>query len=411
LTARAEGSLNLKAIQQAARRLEGVIHPTPLDFSATFSRLTGSRVYLKLENLQKTGSFKIRGAYNKICTLDEASRQKGVIAASAGNHAQGVASAATYAGIASLIVMPENAPVSKVTATQGYGARVVLAGENYDQAFNHALALQKETGAVFIHSFDDPEIIAGQGTIGLELLAAVPDLDAVVAPVGGGGLIAGAALAAKTIRPAVQVIGVQAESAPAVYQLFHQTQKSGPPPAGRTIADGINVRRPGKLTRELIARFVDDVVLVDDEEIAEAILLLLERSKLMVEGAGAAGLAALLAGKIFLPEKKTAVILSGGNVDINLISIIIERGLVKSGRRLLVSVLLPDQPGSLSRLLALLAAARANLISVSHDRIQPEVPIKEAAVDLVLETRDAAHRQLILDTLVQNGYKLKKHFN
>jgi len=402
--------LNVEEIQKAARRLEGVIHPTPLDFSATFSRLTGSQVYLKLENLQKTGSFKIRGAYNKICTLDEASRQKGVIAASAGNHAQGVAYAATRAGITALVVMPENAPVTKVTATQGYGARVVLAGEDYDQAFAHALALQKETGAAFIHSFDDSEIIAGQGTIALELLAGLPDLDAVVVPVGGGGLIAGIALAAKTLRPAVKVIGVQAKSAPAVYLCFHQ-RESAPPPAGRTIADGINVRRPGRLTSELIARFVDDVVLVDEEEIAEAILLLLERSKLVVEGAGAVGLAALLHGKISLPGKKVAVVLSGGNVDINIVSIIIERGLVKSGRRLRVSVLLPDQPGSLSRLLALLAAARANLISVSHDRIKPEVPLREAEVNLVLETRDQDHRHLILDTLAQNGYQVKKHFN
>lgn len=402
--------LNVKEIHKAARRLEGVIHPTPLDFSATFSRLTGSQVYLKLENLQKTGSFKIRGAYNKICTLDEASRQKGVIAASAGNHAQGVAYAATRAGIAALVVMPENAPVAKVTATQGYGARVVLAGEEYDQAFSHALALQKETGAAFIHSFDDSEIIAGQGTIALELLAGLPDLDAVVVPVGGGGLIAGIALAVKTLRPAVKVIGVQAKSAPAVYLCFHQ-RESAPPPAGRTIADGINVRRPGRLTSELIARFVDDVVLVDEEEIAEAILLLLERSKLVVEGAGAVGLAALLHGKISLPGKKVAVVLSGGNVDINIVSIIIERGLVKSGRRLKVSILLPDQPGSLSRLLALLAAARANLISVSHDRIKPEVPLREAEVNLVLETRDQDHRHLILDTLAQNGYQVKKHFN
>ena len=405
--------MSIEEIRKAARRLEGVIHPTPLDFSATFSSLTGSRVYLKLENLQKTGSFKIRGAYNKICTLDEASRQKGVIAASAGNHAQGVAYAAARAGITALVVMPENAPVAKVTATQGYGARVVLAGEDYDRAFAHALALQKETGAVFIHSFDDPEIIAGQGTLALELLAGLPDLDAVVVPVGGGGLIAGIVLAAKALRPAAKVFGVQAKSAPAVYLQFHQQlprQEGKSSPGGRTIADGINVHRPGKLTGELISRFVDDVVLVNEEEIAEAILLLLERSKLVVEGAGAAGLAALLHGKISLPGKKVAVVISGGNVDINIVSIIIERGLVKSGRRLKVSVLLPDQPGSLSRLLVLLAAARANLISVSHDRIKPEVPLKEAEVDLVLETRDAAHRQCILDVLVQNGYEVKKTF-
>lgn len=396
-------------IKKARQRLQGVIHETPLDFSATFSRLTGSQIYLKLENLQKTGSFKIRGAYNKICTLDEASRKKGVIAASAGNHAQGVAFAARRAGINSVVVMPRNAPVSKVVATQEYGAQVILAGEDYDQAFAHALAIQKETGAAFIHSFDDPQVIAGQGTIALELLAALPDLDAVVVPVGGGGLLAGIALAAKTAKPAAKIIGVQSKSAPAVY-LFLKEKEIPALPGGRTIADGINVRRPGKLTLELISRYVDEVVLVEEEEIAQAILLLLERSKLVVEGAGAAGLAALLHGKISLPGRKVAVVLSGGNVDINIISIIIERGLVKSGRRLNVSVLLPDQPGSLSQMLALLAGVRANLISVSHDRIKPEVPLREAEVNLVLETRDRGHVELVLETLAQGGYKVRKPF-
>ncbi len=405
-----KGGLTLEMIEIAGRRLEGVIHHTPLDFSATFSRLTGSRIYLKLENLQKTGSFKIRGAYNKICALDEASRKKGVIAASAGNHAQGVAYAAGRAGIDALIVMPETAPISKVAATQGYGARVVLAGEDYDQAFAHAVVLQKETGAAFIHSFDDPEVIAGQGTIALELLAGLPDLDAVVAPVGGGGLIAGIALAAKSKKPAVKIIGVQSRSVPAVYHLFKQ--KEVPDLSGaRTIADGINVRRPGRLAVDLISRYVDELVLVSEEEIAEAILLLLERAKLVVEGAGAVGLAALLHRKISLPGKKVAVVLSGGNVDINIVSIIIERGLVKSGRRLNVSVLLPDQPGSLSQLLTLLAGARANLISVSHDRIKPDVPLREAEVNLILETRDREHLNLILDALSRNGYKVKKHFD
>lgn len=392
-------------IAEARRRLQGVIHPTPLDFSATFSRLTGSQVYLKLENLQKTGSFKIRGAYNKISTLDDVSRQAGVIAASAGNHAQGVAYAARCAGIPSLIVMPQNAPVAKVMATQEYGARVVLAGEDYDQAFVHAGVLQKETKATFIHSFDDPDVIAGQGTIALELLAGLPDLDAIVVPVGGGGLIAGIALAAKTQRPALQVIGVQAQSAPAVYLSWHR-KEIPEPAAARTIADGINVRRPGRLPLELISRYVDDIVLVDEEEIAEAILLLLERSKIVVEGAGAVGLAALLRKKVSFPGKKVAVVISGGNVDVNLVSIIIERGLVKSGRRLNVSVMLPDQPGSLAQMLALLASVRANLISLTHDRIKPEVPLKEAQVNLVLETRDKEHLDLVLDIMENNGYAL-----
>lgn len=401
--------LTQSMIKMARQRLRGVIHCTPLDFSATFSRLTGSQVYLKLENLQKTGSFKIRGAYNKICTLDDASREKGVIAASAGNHAQGVAYAARHAGIKSFIVMPESASISKVVATQGYGAQIFLAGEDYDQAYTHALVLQKETNAIFVHSFDDPDIIAGQGTIALELLAALPDLEAIVVPVGGGGLIAGIAFAVKTHKPAVKVFGVQSKSAPAVYLLFRKKETTELSKA-HTIADGIDVHRPGKLTFEFISRYVDDLVLVDEEEIAEAILLLLERSKIMVEGAGAVGLAALLHGKISLPAKKVVVILSGGNVDTNIISIIIERGLVKSGRRLIVSVTIPDQPGSLAQLLILLASARANLISISHERIMPEVPLKEAQVNLVLETRDQAHLNLILDVLAKGGYRAKKHF-
>jgi threonine dehydratase len=398
-------------IKEAAERLRGVIHRTPLDFSATFSQLTGSQVYLKLENLQKTGSFKIRGAYNKICSLDKVSRKKGVIAASAGNHAQGVAYAARCAGIPSLVVMPENAPVSKVAATLGYGAQVVLAGEDYDRAFVRARELQKECGATFVPSFDDPLVIAGQGTVALELLADLSDLDAVVVPVGGGGLISGIALAVKKQKAAVKIIGVQAENAPYMYNLFCGAESKDGFPGVRTIADGIKVRRPGEITAGLISRYVDEMVLVGEEEIAQAILLLLERSKLVVEGAGAVGLAALLSARARLPAKKVAVVISGGNVDINLLSIIIERGLVKSGRRLNIGVILPDQPGSLARLLALLAGVRANLISVSHDRIRPEVPLKEAQVDLVLEARDQVHRQLILDTLAKEGYKVKNTSN
>ncbi|MGB9846021.1 MAG: threonine ammonia-lyase [Desulfotomaculales bacterium] len=403
--------LTLEKIKEAAERLRGVIHRTPLDFSATFSRLTGSQVYLKLENLQKTGSFKIRGAYYKICSLDEASRKKGVIAASAGNHAQGVAYAARCAGIPSLVVMPENAPVSKVAATLGYGAQVVLAGEDYDRAYVRARELQKEYGATFVPSFDDPAVIAGQGTVALELLADLPDLDAVVVPVGGGGLISGIALAVKKQKAAVKIVGVQAENAPYAYNLFCGAESRDGFPGARTIADGINVRRPGEITAGLISRYVDEMVLVGEEEIAQAILLLLERSKLVVEGAGAVGLAALLSARARLPAKKVAVVISGGNVDINLLSIVIERGLVKSGRRLNIGVVLPDQPGSLARLLALLAGVRANLISVNHDRIKPEVPLKEARVDLVLEARDQAHRQLILDTLAKEGYKVKNTSN
>jgi len=398
--------LTVDMIKKAGRLLKGVVHKTPLDFSATFSRLSGSQVFLKMENLQKTGSFKIRGAYNKICSLDEASRQKGVIAASAGNHAQGVAYAAKSAGIKALIVMPVNAPIAKVVATQGYGADVVLAGNNYDEAFIQAGVLQEQTGATFIHSFDDPEVMAGQGTIALELISGLPDLDAIFVPVGGGGLIAGIALAVRTFKPDVKIIGVQSESAPAVCQLFKKKEITGLSQV-HTIADGINVCQPGKLTVELINRYVDELVLVNEEEIAESILLLLERSKIVVEGAGAVGLAALLHKKVSLPGKKVVIILSGGNVDANILSLIIERGLIKSGRRLVVSLLLPDQPGSLSGLLALLAEACVNLISINHDRVKPEVPLREAEVRLVLETRNQDHLHLVLDLLNKNGYWIK----
>lgn len=397
--------LSMDMILKAGGLLKGVAHKTPLDFSATFSRLTGSRVYLKMENLQKTGSFKIRGAYNKICFLDEAIRQKGVIAASAGNHAQGVAYAAKSAGIKSLIVMPVNAPIAKVVATQGYGADVVLAGSNYDEAFARALVLREQTGAAFIHSFDDPEVIAGQGTIALELFSDLPDLDAILVPVGGGGLLAGIALAARALKPEVKIIGVQSEGAPAVCRLFRKKEIISLSPAW-TIADGINVCRPGKLTVELIKRYADDLVLVNEEEISESILLLLERSKIVAEGAGAVGLAALLHKKVSLPSKKAVVVISGGNVDANIISLIIERGLIKSGRRLIISLLLPDQPGSLSRLLALLAGARVNLISINHDRVKLEVPLREAEVRLVLETRNRDHQNMVLDILAKNGYRV-----
>lgn len=365
--------LNLAMIQEARKRLAGVIHPTPLDHSTTFSRLTGSEVYFKLENLQKTGSFKIRGAYNKIMSLTLEERQRGVIAASAGNHAQGVACAATRAGIPSTVVMPEGAPISKVMATRGYGARVILAGGGYDEAFDYARQLQKETGATFVHGFDDPLVAAGQGTIGLELLDELPDLDAVLVPVGGGGLIAGVAMAVKSLKPRVRVIGVQSQGAPAVY-LSLKGDCRQQLAATATIADGISVRRPGEFTLEVIRRYVDDVLLVDDEEIARAILMLLERSKIVVEGAGAVVLAALLHGHLSLPGAKVALVLSGGNIDVNILSIIIERGLVKSGRIIRLRTVVTDQPGSLQRLLGVLAAVRANVISINHDRIKPRCP-------------------------------------
>lgn len=395
--------LTLDSVKEAGERLAGVTRSTPLDYSDTFSRLTGSELYLKLENMQKTGSFKIRGAYNKICSLSDAECEHGVIAASAGNHAQGVAYAASKAGIKATIVMPEGTPIAKVMATQGYGAQVVLAGDDYAQAFTQAKILQEKKRATFIHSFDDPEIMAGHGTIALELISELPDLDAIVVPVGGGGLISGIALAIKSLKPDVSVFGVQTSEAPAVYYSFkeNEIQKHLP---GRTIADGINVRQPGVIAFEMIRRYVDDLVLVEEEEIAEAIMLFLERSKLVVEGAGAVGLAALLNHRLPVQGKKVVSIVSGGNIDANKISIIIERGLVKSGRHLQLNLVIPDQPGSLSKLISLLAGMKANLISIKHDRTKPQIPLQLAEVELVMETRNKEHLDYILDSLARQGY-------
>ncbi|MGB9804168.1 threonine ammonia-lyase [Desulfofundulus sp.] len=400
-------SLNLDMIREARKRLAGVIHPTPLDHSTTFSRLTGSEVYFKLENLQKTGSFKIRGAYNKIMSLTPEERDRGVIAASAGNHAQGVAYAATKAGIRSVVVMPEGAPISKVVATRGYGGRVVLAGGGYDEAFEYACQMQKETGATLVHGFDDPMVAAGQGTIGLELMDELPDLDAVLVPVGGGGLISGIAVAVKSLNPRVRVIGIQSRGAPAVYLSLKGGDRRELTSTA-TIADGISVRRPGEFTLEIMRRYLDDIVLVDDEEISRAILMLLERSKIVVEGAGAVPLAALLHGHVSLPAKKVVLVLSGGNIDVNILSIIIERGLVKSGRIIRLRTVVTDQPGSLQRLLAVLADVRANVISINHDRIKPQVPLKQAEVELLLETSDVEHIEKIMSALSREGYGVER---
>ena len=395
--------MTMEKIEEAARRLDGVAYHTPLDYSTSFSRTSGAAVYLKLENMQKTGSFKIRGAYNKVMGLDHAERLHGVIAASAGNHAQGVAYAAARAGLPCTIVMPSGAPISKIMATQSYGAEVVLAAGGYDEAFNHAVELQEKKGATFVHSFNDLEVIAGQATIALELLKDLPDIGAIIIPVGGGGLIAGVSYALKHHNPAIRVIGVQAAGAPALY-LSTKEAALVETASACTFADGIAVRKPGALAFPIIQEYVDEIVTVDDEEIAGAILMLLERSKIVAEGAGAAGLAALLYRKALLAGVKTAVLLSGGNIDVNILSIIIERGLAKTGRYVRLRALITDQPGNLSRLLTRVAAARANVISVSHDRIRPNIPLKQAEVELVLETRDKEHIDEILSLLSHHGY-------
>jgi len=395
--------IKLQEIWKARENLTGIIHHTNLDLSHTFSELSGNKVYLKTENLQKTGSFKIRGAYNKIACLNQKEREKGVIAASAGNHAQGVAFGATKAGIPATIVMPEFAPLSKVTATRGYGAEVVLHGNVYDDAFNKAQDIQKETGATFVHAFDDKEVIAGQGTIGLEIVDELPDVDAILVPIGGGGLISGIAAAVKSLKPSIKVIGVEAEGA-ACIKASREKGKVCKLAAAQTIADGIAVKCPGDLTFNLIQKYVDDVVTVGDEEIASTILLLLERAKIVAEGAGAIALAALLYQNILLKNEKIAVVISGGNIDVNFISRIIEKGLVKTGRNVRLTTIMSDKPGSLQQFLSIIAENKANVISIQHERLNTDIPLDKAQVDVVLETQGANHAKQLIEKLVKTGY-------
>jgi len=390
-------------IEDARTRLRGVIPVTPCRYSEVLSAQTGSRVFVKLENLQMTGSFKERGAAHVLMQLGADERRRGVVAASAGNHGLAVAFHAARLGIRALIVMPTWAPLRKVMSARRHGAEVVLFGENYDEAYAHAKEIEAEHEAVFVHPFDDPRVIAGQGTIGLELLDQLPELDAVLVPVGGGGLVAGVALAIKSRRPGVRVVGVQAAATPAMRAALHTGQRVVVP-AATTIADGIAVRRVGEHTFDLARRYVDDVVTVGEEEIANAILLLLEIEKTVVEGAGAVPLAALVNGRVTLPGQSVALVLTGGNIDVNVVAQIIERGLVKDGRLARFSVLLRDRPGALARLTALIAEARANVLQIHHDRAFSPARIGESVVELTLETSGREQIDAIRRQLADAGY-------
>jgi threonine dehydratase len=385
-----DSGLTLEKIQEARTRLSGRVHATPCRKSPRLSERLGISVYLKLESLQPTGSFKERGACNRLLLLSDAEKARGVIAASAGNHAQAVARHAALLGIAATVVMPETTPLVKVAAARRLGAEVVLHGQSYDEAAERAEKLILEKGFILIHPFEDFEVMAGQGTIGLELLEQVPDLDTVVVPVGGGGLIAGVAVAAKALAPAVRVYGVESRTFPGMKRAVEQ---SSPPSilGGKSIADGIAVRRVGKLTRSVVERTVDGVVLVDEEEIAEAILFLLEADKTVAEGAGAVGVAALMHERIPAGARSLAVIVSGGNIDVNLISRVIERGLVQTGRTARFLVVLPDVAGALAELTALVAEQRANVLRIEHDRAFAGVELGQTLVELVLETRGHDH--------------------
>ena len=390
-------------IHAARGRLAGTIYETPCPYSETLSALTGARVFVKLENLQMTGSFKERGAANLLLQLSPDERRRGVVAASAGNHGLAVAFHAARLGVSAVIVMPEWAPLAKVIAARGRGAEVVLHGDNFDEAYARAREIEAARDLVFVHPFDDPRVIAGQGTIGLELLEQVPGLDAVLVPVGGGGLLGGVALAVKTERPAVQVIGVQAQEVPGMASALAAGTRVTVP-AATTIADGIAVRRVGEHTFDLARRHADRVVTVAEEEIANAILLLLEIEKTVVEGAGAVPLAALANRRVDLEGRTVALVISGGNIDVNVIARIIERGLVKDGRLVRLRVRLRDRPGALARLTALVAEARANVLRIEHDRAFSRAPVGDTEVELTLETSGPPQIEAIKRHLAEAGY-------
>ena len=395
--------VNLSDIQAALGRIRDSVYLSPCARSETFSQSTGNSIYLKLDNLQRTGAYKERGALNKLLTLSDQQRAHGVIAASAGNHAQGVAYHAGRHGIRAQIVMPLTTPLTKVSATKGYGADVVLHGANYDEACEEALERSRREKLTFVHAFDDEAVIAGQGTLGLEILKQHPDIEVIVAPIGGGGLIGGISCAVKETNPKVQVLGVQPERLPSMQVAISEGKAVTLSPAA-TIADGIAVRRAGEKTLPLVQKYVDQIVTVNEEEIANAILLLLEREKTLAEGAGAAAIAAMLNHKFSLTGKKVAVMVTGGNIDVTLLSRIIERGLVKDGRLVRLRVHLPDYPGALNRLTGILAQHRANIVETSYDRAYYGVNLGETAIDITMETRGPDHIVELLSALGAAGY-------
>lgn len=399
--------IGLPEVRAARERIREHIQLSPCARSETLSALTGTTTFLKLENTQRTGSYKERGALQKILSLSAEERARGLVAASAGNHAQGVAFHAGRLGIAATIVMPETTPIVKVANTRALGARIVLHGSSYDEAYSEARRLESAEGLTFVHPFDDPEVIAGQGTLGLELLEQVPELEVVVAPVGGGGLVSGLAAAVKGLRPQVRVVGVETEVLPSMLAAL----EAGHPvtlEAATTLADGIAVKRAGDLTFEHVRALVDEIVTVSEEEIASAILHLLEREKTVAEGAGAASVAALMHRRIKgIEGRRVAAIVSGGNIDVNLVARVIERGLVKDGRLVRIAVALLDKPGQLARVSSIIAHHRANVIEVHHTRAFA-YRFGDTTLQLTLETRGPDHVQEILQALRERGYQVEQ---
>jgi len=395
--------IQLSDIHAALNRIRANIRVSPCPRSESFSGLTDNSIFLKLDNQQRTGAFKERGALNKLLTMTAEERSRGVIAASAGNHAQGVAYHAGKHGVHARIVMPLPTPLTKVSATKAYGAEVLLHGTNYDEAYEKAVEQSRDDRLTLIHAFDDDAVIAGQGTLGLEILEQHPDIDVVVSPIGGGGLTGGIACAVKESKPSVKVYGVQPARIPSMKTAVEQ----GKPvtlEAAKTIADGIAVRRAGERTLPLIQKYVDDIVTVEEEEIANAILLLLEREKTLAEGAGAAAMAAVLNRKLALEGKRVAVLVCGGNIDVTLLARIIERGLVKDGRLVRLRVHLPDYPGALYRLTGILAEHRANIVETAYDRAYHGVNLGDTAIDITMETRGPDHIAELISALVNAGY-------
>lgn len=400
--------VTLEEIRKARKVIENVILPTETSKSVSASKLLGTEVFFKYENQQYTGSFKIRGALNKISSLTDEEKKRGVVASSAGNHAQGVALSATRSGVKSTIVMPVHAPIVKVQATKGYGAEVVLKGEIYDEAYEHARHLEKEKGYVFVHPYEDPAIIAGQGTIGLEILEKVPDIESLVVPIGGGGLISGIATAAKALNPKIKIFGVQSDQAPGMEKLFHHEKLQEPTKRIATIADGIAIKKPSQVMYEsFISKLVDEVVTVTDDEIAEAIVFLMERAKTVCEGSGAAGVAAVMNRKLNLGAK-TCVVLCGGNIDLNIISKVVTKGLTRKGRLAEISIVVDDMPGNLNRLTKTIADLGGNVLDVRHDRIMEGLALRETKIDFTLETASTEHAFQIKQALIQTGGRILK---
>jgi threonine dehydratase len=392
--------VTLSDVQAAARRLAGHVENTPCLHSRTLSAITGAQVYLKFENLQFTASFKERGALNRLLALSDDERRRGVIAVSAGNHAQGVAYHAQRMGVPAVIVMPRFTPTVKVERTRGFGAEVILSGDSFDDTKDEAARVAAERGLIMVHPYDDAAVIAGQGTIALEMLEAHPDLDCLCVAVGGGGLISGIAVAARALKPGIEIIGAQAEHFPSMYALFKGTEMTS---AAATLAEGIAVRQPGELTRRIVRQQVDDIVLVSEGDIEHAIVLLLEIEKTVVEGAGAVGLAALIRHKARFAGRKVGIVLCGGNIDPMVLAAIIERGMVRAGRLARIRIACRDVPGELARAATVVGSVGANIEEVQHQRAFTTLPAQSAQLDMVLHTRGTEHIEQVLRALRDAG--------